>query len=511
MTWINASELYNWANGDHLLDWLNMFGVEKGHSPDEPDPHKIEEAELSLFTRKKGQIFESRVLELIRKSADAAVIEGARGNHDSVYEQTLRLMGAGQEVIYQGLVRESDQKVFGVPDILILGSVLERVVPGSLVGPPDTYYVVDVKYKGLDLNKQGDLAAKHRWEKVQLAVYESALATMLNRSRQRSYLLGRSADGDDGGCFDKLGWQKPEDPKTLDKVRTGLEWIRELRASGSSWALVPPSDPRLAPNTASDDYGRWNSVIAKLIPEKDYSNDPHVSPAQIASNRADWFDRKGVEFYVDFETLNSLNDHFTSLPSSGGTPMIFMIGCGHEEQGTFVFTVWTARDETHEEEARIIDEWFAHMKQTTLRLAPHVDIPTVFHWHNHEQIELGKAAGRHTRPDWKEVGWYDLLVKVMRAEPVTVRGAKGHGLKAVARSMNELRLIDTVWSDGPVSGGTEAMTAAWWCYEQSRQRGLPVHNVAPDGRAPLMPEIERYNEVDCRVMWEILQYFRANH
>ena len=27
----------------------------------------------------------------------------------------------------------------------------------------------------------------------------------------------------------------------------------------------------------------------------------------------------------------------------------------------------------------------------------------------------------------------------------------------------------------------------------------------------LMREIERYNEVDCRAMWEVLSYLRSHH
>jgi hypothetical protein len=74
---------------------------------------------------------------------------------------------------------------------------------------------------------------------------------------------------------------------------------------------------------------------------------PPVSPAHIAVNREDWIENRGIEFYVDFETLNSLNDDFGKLPRIGGTPMIFMIGCGHEEDGAFMFKVWTPQEETH--------------------------------------------------------------------------------------------------------------------------------------------------------------------
>ena len=372
--------------------------------------------------------------------------------------------------------------------------------------------MVDIKFKSLGLNKKDDLSSKHGWEKVQLNIYEGALAKMLGREVQRAYIMGRSANDDRNGCFSVLGWAKPADPKVTTTVTEGLAWIRDLREQGANWQLDPPSDPRLVPNTKSKNGGDWSGVIEALFETEEESVEtPPVSPARIEANRADWIENRGLEFYVDFETLNSLNDDFSQLPKAGGMPMIFMVGCGHEENGEFVFKVWTAEQESYDEEKRIIEEWLNYMEQTRQLLAPQIEEPHVFHWYRHEPGELGKAADRHSRPAWKEVPWYDLLAKVMKEEPVMVRGSTGHSLKPITRSMESMGLIETVWAESQVSGGTEAMTAAWWCYEQVRQTGVTLHEVALDDNAPLMPEVESYNEVDCKAMWEILRYLRQNH
>lgn len=511
--WINVSRLYNWVNRDQLLDWLDMYGVDKGHIKDEPMSNYVEEIDLSVFTRNKGYEFEDRVLRLIQEQVDVAVVEGAPGNSDPVFEQTLRLMSEDREAIYQGLVRDDDRMVFGVPDLIIRGDALERLVKDSLEGPTDTYYVLDTKYTSLKLNKKGDLSAKHRWGKVQLTMYEGALATMLDRDLNRSYLLGRSASGAAGGCFDVLGWTKAGDSKTLATVDEGLQWIRDLNEHGSDWSIEPPSDPRLVANPKRENRGAWAQVIEQLLPgETDEGEDvPPVSPAHIAANRADWIDNRGIEFYVDFETLNNLNDDFSQLPKMGGRPMIFMIGCGHEENGEFIFKVWTAQEETYEEEKRITEEWLNYMEETRRRVAPEVERPHVFHWFRHEPDELGKAAGRHEQTEWREVPWYDLLAKVMKAEPVIVRGSDGNSLKPITRSMKEMALIQTVWGDSQVSGGTEAMTAAWWCYQRAKKTGESVEGIAIGGKEPLMPQVEAYNSIDCKAMWEILGYLRRNH
>ena len=133
-------------------------------------------------------------------------------------------------------------------------------------------------------------------------------------------------------------------------------------------------------------------------------------------------------------------------------------------------------------------------------------------WSAAELIALENAYNsarvRHkNRADWPELSWldwYDFLQKVMREEPVVVRGALGFGLKAVANAMHSHGPIETSWADSPVDG-LGAMVGAWRCDEEARRKGVPMTEL------PLMQEIIRYNEVDCKVMMKIVRYLRTNH
>ena len=87
---------------------------------------------------------------------------------------------------------------------------------------------------------------------------------------------------------------------------------------------------------------------------------------------------------------------------------------------------------------------------------------------------------------------------------MAVRGALGFGLKAVATAFHSLGLIETDWADSPIDG-LGAMVGAWRCDEEAKEQALPM------GHLPLMNEIARYNEVDCKVMMEIVCYLRASH
>ena len=57
--WVSASKARNWCRKDPLLDWLNLFGAEKGYEQDPaPDPR----TDFQEFVFRKGREFETAVV-----------------------------------------------------------------------------------------------------------------------------------------------------------------------------------------------------------------------------------------------------------------------------------------------------------------------------------------------------------------------------------------------------------------------------------------------------------------
>jgi hypothetical protein len=131
----------------------------------------------------------------------------------------------------------------------------------------------------------------------------------------------------------------------------------------------------------------------------------------------------------------------------------------------------------------------------------------IFHWSPAETASVetayNSATARHGHGRWTSLPWVDLLAKVVRAQPVTVRGAFGFGLKAVTRAMHRAGLVPTDWRDG-VADGLGAMVGAWWCDAKARADGGSMRDV------DLMREIEAYNRVDVEAMRDVLAWLRAN-
>ena len=266
-------------------------------------------------------------------------------------------------------------------------------------------------------------------------------------------------------------------------------------------------DPLLTPDAVGVSGPKTGPTLDRLLAVNADQDGPPVLPELIGATRSEWLAPAKVEFFVDFEFASDLNDDFSKLPQKGGQPLIFMVGCGHIENGEWQFNSWTVDEMSESQELRIIREWVQHMAEVRDRLDPGTEQPRIYHWspaevtvlenaHNSAKVRHGKYA------DWPQLNWYDFLQRVMRAEPVVVKGALGFGLKAVANAMHDQGLIETSWESSQVDG-LGAMVGAWRCNEEARQRGVPMFEL------PLMREIARYNEVDCRVMMEIVRYLRT--
>jgi hypothetical protein len=457
-----------------------------------------------------------------------------------------------------------------VLDRLVPGTLTpeEAAVPAAaLDGRPWHYLAVDIKFHTFGLLKDGHAGGDERPYMAQAWVYNEALGRLQGFTPPAAFLLGRcwtqgKERGD--GCFERLARverdrQLHSGPYLDELVHDALEWVRRLRREGAAWQVLPqPSVPELYPHMRNAQDSPWHeakrliaaelaelTLLPGMNPERRRVahlrglrrwDDPAVDAAGLglsataaercdavlAANRAAgdevvfparlvradpaWREPASLELYVDFETVSNLADDFAALPAMGGQPLIFQIGCGHVDAGAWAFRQWTVDRLREPDEVAIIRAWVEHLD--ALRMARGLDWQDlrVVHWSPAEESTLvnayNSAARRHPEEHWPELPWFDALQQVVRAEPVTVRGAFNFGLKAIAKAMHAAGLIATSWSDGPADG-LGAMIGAWWCDGEAARLGGSMRE------QELMAEIGRYNEVDCRVMAEVLGWLRA--
>lgn len=284
----------------------------------------------------------------------------------------------------------------------------------------------------------------------------------------------------------------------------------DKRRSANNLGIYRWCDPKCTATSLGLSGAKMTPVLQAILDVNQSIYGPSVAPSRIKAAEGEWRDETKLEFYVDFETVNSLSDDFSQVPKRAGQEMIFMIGCGHQHDQKWHFECFTADALIPACEADIIDAWINHMRRVRERTAVTDNDPLVIHWSPAETSNLrdayNAAVQRHPERSkkWLMPRWFDFLNKVIKAEPVVVRGAFAFGLKVFAQAMQRHRLIDTQWEDGPVDG-LGAMIGAWWCAGEAARLKAPLRAI------DLMHAIARYNEVDCKVMMEIVCYLRRNH
>ena len=440
----------------------------------------------------------------------------------------------------------------------------------DLGGGPWHYAVVDAKFTTVHLLAGGEVgnAGSAPAYKVQVYVYNRALGRLQGYAPPTAFLLGRGIEHTvrgqthrTSGAMEELGPVWMDDALGL-RVAAACDWVRRVRTEGAGWSVRPaPSvhelwpnvsetadfpwhaaktqiardleeitllwqvgpdkrdeahragitswrDPRLTPATVGIPGGSRGPTLQALLDVNREEGGAPVRPVRVTAQESAWRPVPPLEFYVDFETVSDLDDDFSAVPDRAGQPLIFMIGCGHVEDGGWVYERFLTDRLTERDEERAIDAWLAYMRQLAEAHGMADPGPYVIHWSPAERSTLetayNSARARHPGRDWPLVRWFDFWRNVALGEPVVVRGALNFGLKSMAKALHALGLIESSWDDTPLDG-LGAMVGAWWCDGEAERDGVRLADV------PLMQEIGRYNEIDCKVMMEAVRYLRENH
>jgi hypothetical protein len=225
-------------------------------------------------------------------------------------------------------------------------------------------------------------------------------------------------------------------------------------------------NPKLNPQILGFKKGTKRAMILQKIIDVNKMKKTKILPKKIQNNLDNWKNPNRVEFYVDFETLNSLY---------GGKSIIYLIGLTvvipnkikkkfHTNNKKRYYD-FKAESLTKAEEYRIIEEWLNQMKSVLKKYNLKRNDVNCYCWSN--------------------------------AEPVVIKDClSGFGLKSVSGAMNKHGMINKKY-DTKCSSGEVSMAFAVNYYEHKCQK--------------VMDDIVGYNELDCDVIYDILTYLRQHH
>ena len=531
--WVSATKLRGYLLKNTLGDWLDLYGAAHAFVRDDRREGYDERLDFFRFVTDQGVAFEDAAAAYLANGSDVIRIgaSGLDSQELNKAKETFAALADGREIVHQAILWNPANGTYGVPDFLIRSDVFERLFPDHLepgeaerqapeLDRPWHYLVLDAKFTKLRLGKGRKNVLTHGTStpayRGQLFVYNAALGRLQGYTPPGAFLIGRGYEHTytrkkqkfeirSDVAVERFG-QVPMDDDLRKTTTEAAEWIRRLRREGGGWSPLPePSVPELEP--AGNAPAPWSDAIRSIARQRREAIHPDppgpaVLPERVTVEEEHWRERPPLEFFVDFETVNDLDDDFSAFPQAGGQAMISMIGCGHVEDGAWQFRCFVAERLDAASEARIVEAWLDHMDELSRRFR--VEHPRIFHWADAERAWYESAWKRHPDEGWRDLNLFDLLKRVFRAQPVFVCGGHDLGLKTVAKALHARGLIETSWGDSKVDG-QGAMVGAWRCDAEARRKGIRLADTE------LMEEIQEYNEVDCRVMQEILDYLRANH
>jgi predicted RecB family nuclease len=542
--YINITDIYNYMHDDSIVDWLQT---------------KYENKERNLFKEHmnmKGNSFEFKVVEFINKNINHVVYVSNRITPESV-RQTENMIKAGVPIIHSAPVVNEENKTKGIIDLLVRSDFINHIVEDIIFDDCDmtysdshVYYVIDIKFARLRLCSDGEHimnCENFPYHKAQTYLYTKALSNIQGVDVPYAFILGNGyryktfgITYESNSCVEKLGKISFDDRDNFVKLKVekALQWLRDVRQYGEQWTTDPPSRLELYPNM-NKDSGIWNGYKKQIANElseitslyqlglkhrmKAFSNgvknwkderlnsellgitgkrgehldkildinrddsDIVILPKQIKNNMYDWKKTHKNDLFVDFETFGSVFSDFNSLPYYKSSSMIFMIGVGRVVKGKWRYKEFTCKSTTKEEELRIITEFNTYILKRKN--------PRLFYWSAEYNIWT-QALDKHCKLEWShKTLWCDLL-KLFIEEQIVIKGAFSYGLKLIVNAMKKHNLIETEL-ESECKNGLDAMVLAWNYYTEKNEK--------------IMEDIIKYNEFDCKALYDILTYLRKHH
>tara|TARA_A100001015_G_scaffold318273_1_gene437672 strand:+ start:602 stop:2425 length:1824 start_codon:yes stop_codon:yes gene_type:complete len=584
---ISASKVRNYLLKDPLLDWLNEFNISTINSiPNKRCKNNNIKLngfdDFTTFIMNQGLMFESNVYRFLkRKYQVVQVAEAYQARNVDKFYETIECMKKGVEIIYQGVLHDYENNIYGCPDLLVRSDRIndifknnylskeEQLIKSPKLDSPFHYLVIDIKHSTLYLTADGIHLRNCNsipCYKGQILMYTRALGNIQGYQSKYGFVLGKKTihtknniTTESNDFMNTLGVINYDnfDKKYNDLINDAITWIHKMRTNGHKWKLLPfPSVPELYPNMKNEKDGHWRSIkndinnkIYEITnvwmcsvekrknahkkkiyswknkrcnsknlgfkPGKIYNTVDHILKINRQSrfnininslNENDnwrYFGDDTMEFYLDFETINSnmgqciLSQENVNYNSND---IIFMIGLGWIINDNWNYKCFTIKKNNSSEELKIFQDMWDTVDKILVENNKSESL--FFHWSQAEPSQYKKLLSRHNESNLKKMDFYDLY-NLFTKNNIVVKGALNFSLKSIAKAMFNNKMINSCWNkESPCSNGLNAMLLAYKLYK---------HNNTVTCEEPIMKDIIYYNMIDCKVLWEILRYLRNNH
>lgn len=550
---VSPSHLRNYILNDPLIDYLDYYRINTlNDNPNRERANSIADNDFEEFIKLKGIDFEKKIMDQFKYKI--CTIDGIISEES--YNKTINALNNKEPIIYQGVLFDFKNKTYGRPDLIIKGDFLNKIFNENV--NENFYYIIDIKFSTITLSSCEKYITNCNGISVyksQILIYMNAINQILKQDNNLAFILGKRYSivkngikniiyNDDYSKIAKINYQT-YDLKYNVIIKNAIDWIFRLRQDGLTWKLLPkPSVNELYPNMSNSKDGKWRSLkkeLAEQIKEltlivnvgynermNAFNKGIHsfddircnsfnlgikgskskivdniieinssacldqIKPEIIKYDNNNW--RKSIdhqmEFYLDYETTTDFDkDNF-----------IFMIGIGYimkseSCQNNWNFKCFVSKNNSKEAQTEMFATFWNYINNKLLELNKTEAL--FIHWTDAEPSFYNRAKIEFNLPNKKFLDLYKVFIN----EPIVIKGAFNYSLKTIGNAMYKLKLINTFWdSNSNCSNGLDALV-------QANKIFYSNDNVQSSN----MLDITNYNEIDCKVLCEILEYLRINH
>lgn len=547
---LSISEVRNFCFKEPFLDWLKLYGKKYGYE-------KSQLSQGETFLLRQSSLFKDLIVENLSMSyPDDVVCLPLSVNYDkSLIQLTKKFILNFEPFIINAFMEDEENNTFVNNCILIRNDFIKDIFPENCIdddiGKPSQlgkyhYRIFYPQFTSLKYNKKNNILNTDliNYTKTRLFLANKMLSKIQGNITNTSYIVGRNVIKTDeviNNCFDSVAIVNFNDidAKYEEVANDALNWIKNVRQKGKHWKIgkhkhMLPNlsnqkdfgwrkvkkqiahkhkDVTLLWNIGAKDrtnaleqgYSTWDQLPKSLscfnlkdktkdlvqnILKVNQSNDVKIIP-KLVKNIKNWKQNDDVEFFVDFETTNNINDSFNKFPYIGGKTIIFNIGLGIKQNNKWKFKKFTVDRITLKEEKKIIDEWLSAMYKIS-------SSAKVFHWGSAEKIFFKNAIKRHNAK-WKEPNWFDLL-EIFKKENIAIKHCFNFKLKDVANALYKHKFISSKWDD--IFNGLDISAISWNAHLNAINKNISMKDDEN------VKKIEKYNEFDCKILYEILLFLR---
>ena len=460
----------------------------------------------------QGHKFEKMVLDDLKSRSGAFIPSVSTKISDSTVNKTLKYMQHGYKIIHSAPL--SDGTVKGVADFLVRSdcmhyffktsylSLEEKHIPCSLSNSYH-YVVIDVKYITLALKSDGihmKNTENQKYAKAQLYRYNQLLGKLQGYAPNKAFIIGRQykyvskTNTLSGNTYDeKLGVVNFNDEKeyiesfvkeSLVDYSISTDITEVWNCSDRHSKIMQKHNIRTFMNPKCNakllGITGFKGFVLDCILDTQRQNDnlilPDTMPVGVIPHPT------SNEYFVDFEVIPEVLTDKLNNQRCNRQSYIFLIGLGWKERGDWQYKCLRMKSLNHHEETNVMKEF--------LNIIP--EGATLYHW-SHAEPRFWNTAIQHRNLQYKKLNWVDLS-KMFTDTPITLKGCLNFQLKNIANTMYRHEMIDTQWTSG--MDGLECGARA---VEQYKNGDTNFNDII------------QYNEVDCKVLMEILSYLREKY